>query len=348
MTPEDALRHAASGQLLPVYVVVGEERVLRDRVVAALREAALGGGLADFNEDKFTAGESDVDKVLSAARTVPMMANRRFCLVRSVERWDSQGGGEEKDSSKASPIEKLAQYTEEPVPTTCLVLVGSALDGRRKLMSLAKKKQLVVSCDPLDDRALGEFIMKAFRDKGHKVGHDIADLLAQLAGPELGHVSDVVERLSLYVGKADGKGAEITEDAVAACVARVRLADTWSLVDAVSARDLGKAMRLFADVYDPKDRGLPMLGALAWTVRQLARVATGIESGQSPDDAARTAGVPPFKAREIAMKAKGWRARELERWLTVLQETDLALKSSRRPADVILEDMLTRLMRRAA
>lgn len=344
MTPDLALRQAESGQLLPVYVVVGEERVLRDRVIAALREAALGGGLADFNEDKFTAGETDVDKVLSAARTVPMMANRRFCLVRSVERWDTAASGDEGEGSRQTPMEKLAQYTDDPIPTTCLVLVATALDGRRKLMSLAKKKQLVVSCDALDDRALGEFIMKAFADKGHKVGHDIADLLAQLAGPELGHVTDVVERLSLYVGK----NGDITEDAVATCVARVRLADTWSLVDAVSARDLGKAMRLFADVYDPKDRGLPMLGALAWSVRQLARVASGIESGQTPDEAARTAGVPPFRARDIATKAKTWRSRELERWLQVLKETDLALKSSRRPADVILEDMLTRLMRRAA
>jgi DNA polymerase-3 subunit delta len=346
VTPEEAIRQAESGQLLPIYVVVGEERVLRDRVVAALREAALGGGLADFNEDKFTAGEADVDKILSAARTVPMMANRRFCLVRSVERWDTPGSasGDDKEASRASPIEKLAHYMDEPVPTTCLVLVASGLDGRRKLVSTAKKKQLIVNCDPLDDRALTAFIAKAFAGKGHKVGHDVAELLAQLAGPELGHVMDVVERLSLYVGK-DG---EVTEDAVAACVTRVRLADTWALVDAVSAKDLGKAMRLFADVYDPKDRGLPMLGALAYTVRLLARVATGIESGQSPDEAARTAGVPPFKAREISFKARSWRSRELERWLTVLKETDLALKSSRRPADVILEDMLTRLMRRAA
>lgn len=347
MTPEEAISQAESGQLLPVYVVLGEERVLRDRVVAALREAALGGGLADFNEDKFTAGEADVDKVLAAARTVPMMANRRFCLVRSVERWDTAaaaGDDKDKDASRATPIEKLAQYIDEAVPTTCVVLVASGLDGRRKLMSVARKKQLIVNCDPLDDRALTAFILKAFQGKGHKVDHDVADLLAQLAGPELGHIMDVVERLSLYVGK----GAEITEDAVAACVTRVRLADTWALVDAVSARDLGKAMRLFADVYDPKDRGLPMLGALAYTVRLLARVATGMESGQSADEAARLAGVPPFKTREITFKAKSWRSRELERWLTVLKETDLALKSSRRPADVILEDMLTRLMRRAA
>jgi DNA polymerase-3 subunit delta len=350
VTPDEAIAQASSGALLPVYIVAGEERVLRDRVVTALRDAALGGGIAEFNEDKFTAGESDVDKILAAVRTVPMMAKKRFCLVRSVERWDSPGGeGSDKDDedggpSRMTPIEKIAQYTESPFDTCCFVLVATKLDGRRKLMAQAKKKKFLVSCDPLDDRALTQFVVKAIRDKGHTIQHDVAELLAEIAGPELGHVTDAIERLSLYVGV----GAPITEEAVSECVARVRLSDTWKLVDAVSGKDLGRAMRLFVDVYDPRDRGLPLIGALAWSVRQLARVATGIDAGQSPDEAARSAGVPPFRARDIADKAKTFRSRELERWLKVLKETDLALKSSRRPADAILEEMLTRLMRRAA
>jgi DNA polymerase III subunit delta len=49
VTPDEAIAQAKSGALLPVYLVCGEERVLRDRVVAALREAALAGGLAEFN-----------------------------------------------------------------------------------------------------------------------------------------------------------------------------------------------------------------------------------------------------------------------------------------------------------
>ena len=48
------------------------------------------------------------------------------------------------------------------------------------------------------------------------------------------------------------------------------------------------------------------------------------------------------------MKLRGFRPRELERWLVVVQETDVALKSSRRSADAILEEMFTRLCRRAA
>ena len=90
MTPSETIAQAKRGMLLPVYVLAGEERFLRDEVVAEIRAAALGGGIAAFNEDKFTAGEVDVDKVIvAAARTVPMMAPKRFVLVRGAERWDA-------------------------------------------------------------------------------------------------------------------------------------------------------------------------------------------------------------------------------------------------------------------
>jgi DNA polymerase-3 subunit delta len=63
MTPAQACAQAKKGELLPVYLVVGEERLLRDEVVAALRDASLGNGIAAFNEDKFTAGETPADKI---------------------------------------------------------------------------------------------------------------------------------------------------------------------------------------------------------------------------------------------------------------------------------------------
>jgi len=169
---------------------------------------------------------------------------------------------------------------------------------------------------------------------------DVAELLAAIAGPELAYVNDAIERLSLFAGA----NAPIDEAAVAECVARVRTADTWALVDAVGKRDLGLAFRILADVYDPRDRGLPLLGALAWSIRQLAKYQAATADGVAPDEAARKAGVfQPFRARELAQKARGFRAKEVERWLLVLSETDVALKSSRRAADAILEDMLTRM-----
>ena len=346
MTPAEAIAQAKKGALLPLYVVVGEERFLRDQVVTELRTAALGGGVPAFNEDKFQAGEVDVEKVVAAARTVPMMAPKRFVLVRGVERWDSardsDGDGEADDGKRGNtpPLDRLAAYAGEPVDSTCMVLVAEKIDGRRKLLTLGKKQGFVVACETLDARALPAWISERVRQKGHPMEPDAADLLAAIAGPELAYVNDAIERLSLYAGA----GNPIDEAAIADCVARVRTGDTWALVDAVGKRDLGAGLRILADIYDPRDRGLPLLGALAWSIRQLARYQAAIGQGVSADEAARKAGVfQPFRARELAAKARGFRPKEVERWLLVLAETDLALKSSRRPADAILEDMLTRM-----
>jgi DNA polymerase-3 subunit delta len=338
MTPDEAIKRAERGDLLPVWLLVGEERLLRDQALDAIVKSALAGGLAEFNTDKFTAGETPVDKVLSATRTVPMMAKKRVVVVRGIDRWDSEGDGD-------PPLDRLAEYAKNPVDSTCLLCVAEKLDGRRKLVALAKKQGFIVDCATVDGGKLPGWIKARAKAKGHTIDADVAELIAEIAGPELSYLDDVLERLSLYVGPNE----PITEDAVRECVTRVRLADTWKLVDAASTKDLGKVLTLFADVYDPRDRGLPLIGAIAWSLRQLLKLQIALEGGAGMDEAARRAGIyPAFRAREHAQKLKAFRPRELERWLIIVQETDFALKSSRRAADAILEEMFTRMCRRAA
>jgi DNA polymerase-3 subunit delta len=346
LTPDAAIAQARKGALLPVYLVTGEENFLVDQVVAEIRKAALGGGIPAFNEDKFTAGEAAIDKVLSAVRTVPMMAPRRFVWIRGAERWDANDAGDAGDGKRAAapPLDRLADYCASPVDSTCLVITSAKLDGRRRLSALARKNGFVVTCDPLDRGALLAWIERRCGTLGNPIEREVAELIAEIAGTDLARLGDVLERLSLFAGS----NAPITEEAVGECVARVRTADTWALVDAVGRRNLGEALRLLADVYDSRDRGLPLLGALAWSIRQLAKFQIALEGGASSDEAARRAGIfQPFRAREVEKKARLLRAKELERWLLVLAETDVALKSSRRPADAILEHMFVRLCQRS-
>ncbi len=340
VTPEQAIRDAQAGRVSPVYLVVGEERVLIDRVVAAVRSAALQGGVADFNQETLTAGEADVDRMLSAVRTVPMMAPRRFVLVRSVDRWDgatskSKAKDKEKESS-LQPMDKLATYASNPVDSACLMLLAAKLDRRRKLVTVAKKAGFLIECEPLTRNALPRFIEQEASQRGHAIAHDVADLLAEIAGPELSGVIDAVERLSLYVGE----GAKITEDDVAACVTRIRPSSVWELVGAVARRDAATALSVLMDVYEPQDRGLRLVGVLAWSTRQLLRFALALRSGATPDQAAVTAGASPYKARELAGQVKNLNSAEIERWLRVLAETDLALKGSRRPSRAVLESAI--------
>lgn len=347
MTPEEAIAEAAHGKLRPVYLVLGEERLLVDRVVSSLREAAGKGGVPGFNEDKFTAGESPVNAVLGAAKMMPMMAKRRFVLVRGLDRWEKKEGDDDapaptkKGKVVESPLDELAEYAKDPAPTTVMVLVSPKLHGQRRVVAGAKKGGYLVSCEPLSREALPRWIEKTARDKGHAIEHEVAELLAEIAGPELGYVSDCVERLSLYVGR----GGAITEDAVATIVTRVRQSSVWELLDAVGRRNTAAALAILADVFDQRDGGLKLLGAVAWGTRQMVKFDSALRAGADPREAAQRAGMAPFKAHDTARTLKGMSPATLPTWLRLLAETDLALKSSKRPAQAILETMLIEMCR---
>jgi DNA polymerase-3 subunit delta len=348
VTPEQAIEEARQDKLRPVYLVLGEERWLADRVTEALRDATRKGGIAGFNEDKFTAGEASAESIVNASRMLPMMAKRRLVLVRGLERWEKKSaddGGDDdapaETSRAASPLDQLAEYAKAPVDSTVLVLSATKLHGQRKLVTAAKKGGFVVACDPVDRRELPAFVERLAREKGHAIAPDVADLLAEIAGPELGYVADAIERLSLYAGE----GNPITEDAVAAVVTKVRQGTVWQLVGALGQRKLDRALAALADAYDARDGGLRLLGAVTWSVKQLVKFESAIASGASPDEAGRRAGVPPFKVREVSQVVRTVPRKTLERWMAHLAEADLALKGSRRPADSVLETMIISMCR---
>lgn len=339
MSPDEALLEAKSGKLRPVYLVAGDEGHLIDQTVKALREAVLSGGIPGLNDDSVQASPTNYSDVMAIARTLPMLSSRRWLLVRDIEKWE--GGKKEKADSKGT-LDAVVEYAAEPSDTTVLVLVAGKLDKRKRLYTTAKKDGWLVSCETPSRQELPGWVVERVKSRGNSIQRGVADLLAELLGPELGPVADAVERLCLYVGE----GQTITEEAVSACVVRLRTASVWQLLDAVGRRDIGLALRLFDDVFDPQDRGLPLIGTFSWATRQLIRFDAAKRRGASAADAAKAAGAPPFKARDIENQLRGLSPVAMTEWLEQVATADLALKGgSRRPPRATLEQMIIDLCR---
>lgn len=326
-------RAAQAGELRPFYLLVGEEQFLMRAAVATLRDATLAGGIEGLNYDQLDAGDVGVEAALSLAKTLPMMARKRFVLIRQLERWD----GKESKQKGVSALDRLADYANAPSESTVLVATVAKLDKRRRLYTLAKKQGSLVTCDPLATHELPRWVRERAKALGHAISADVAALLAELCGPELSQVNDALERLSLYVGANN----PITEDAAAECVVRVRPTTVWELVSAVGERDAGRALGALEQVYEPQDRGLRLLGVLAWQTRQLLKFESAVRQGASIEEAAKFAGAPPFKGRDLARQVKQIPREHLESWLPALARVDLELKGgSQRPPKAILEHAL--------
>src|SRR5690606_37855791 len=96
------------------------------------------------------------------------------------------------ESKNSAGLDALAAYAADPMPSTVLVLSAEKLHGSRRLMRAAKKEGFVVDCAALHKRELPGWIRRAAGDKGHELAQGIADLLAELLGPELGPVADAL------------------------------------------------------------------------------------------------------------------------------------------------------------
>lgn len=345
MTPDQAIAEAEAGTLRSVYLVAGEEPYLATAVLARLRKASLQGAVPGLNEHHFSGAEHGVGQVLAAARTLPMMSKRRLVSVQRLEEWEPKvSASDEPASSKsADAFDRLLEYAKNPSTTTTLLLSGRGLDKRRKLLVTARTQGWLVSCDPLERSELPGFVDKTARLLGGKFEEGVADLVAELAGPDLGAVADAVDRLCLYAGSEP-----ITEEMVSENVVRLRTKTVWELVAAVGRRDVGAALSALDDVFDPNE-GVRLVGLLAWSARQLLRFESAMTRGCSPAEAAQQAGAPPFKARELAQQVKNIPRGSLPAWLIILAEMDRALKGgSKLPAKSVLERGVLELCRNPA
>jgi DNA polymerase-3 subunit delta len=323
----DVTKRASKGSLDPVYVLVGTERLLIERVVDTVRKAVDSMGASGFNIEVFDGKGLDAARVISSARTLPMMADTRLVLLRHV------------DAMTPTEQTNLAEYLDDPCDSACLLITATKLDGRAKLSKAAKKAGVLIEAKPLRGRELREFIRAEATAREHNIAPQAIEALLDAVGDDLAAIDDAVERLSLFVGA----GQRIDADAVTMCVTRIRVESIWSLVDAIGLKDRRKGVAAAQSLLDDREPPLRLLAMVARQLRIVARMREALSEGLRPQDAAKRAGAPPFKAGDLTESARRFTADSLGDAFTLIAETDRALKGSKRPPDVILQDAVLQL-----
>jgi DNA polymerase III delta subunit len=267
LSPDACLAQIASGELAPVYFIVGPDAEAKARIVEALA-GTIEEDLRPFNLDRLHAAESKPDlrkqlwTVLDLARTLPMLVPRRVIVLSAAEKVlgairEAEGGSDE--------IEALEAYLKAPEPHATLALVtASEPDGRTKPVLLLEKHAAVVDCDPLGNAGDAAAWVKAeAAAEGVRIEPAATRLLAQLAGTDIQRLRAEFERALLF---ASGDGI-ITEAAVREVASAETSKDPWAMTNALEDRRAGEALRQLAMKFDAGEVPVMILGQLAWFVR---------------------------------------------------------------------------------
>ena len=162
LSPTKLSDRLAKGSVDPVYVVTGEQDLLRELSLERIQSAAVGTQTNAFNLERFDGEEADVERVIDGANMMPMMGGRRCILVRRALRYIENPRARSADVKKGSAPEFFLGYAENPSPHSVLVLeLQKKPDGRREAWKQLEKLVVVVQCDPPKSPEVARFFFSS-------------------------------------------------------------------------------------------------------------------------------------------------------------------------------------------
>jgi DNA polymerase-3 subunit delta len=324
------------GQFAPLYFFYGAEGWFMDELQRLAIEHALAPHERDFNLDVVFGPEASAPAVLSQCAQYPMMATRRVVVVRGFEKLDENA--------------LFKSYAESPSPHAVVLLLCASKPNLSAHPYRALKEHAVwADFQPLKDRQLPGWVEGRFRARRVETEAGAAQMLAEMAGPDLRALDAEVEKLVTYVGARK----RVERDDVLRAAGHSAEQNPFELQNALAAGDVPRALAiadgLLAQAGNRRCEALKIVGLLTAYVTKLWKLTGCLASGLPETQWARQIGVPPFYVREYAQAARRFGSPALRRAFEALLAADMELKGgSHRDERLILMLTLRRITARSA
>lgn len=302
----------------PLHLVLGDEELLVERAVAdVLRSARQRAGTADVPVSRMRAGD------VGAYELAELLSPSLFAEERIVE----LGAAAEAGKDAAAVIESAA--ADLPAGTVLVVVHsggGRAKSLANQLRSMGAQVHPCARITKVSERA--DFIRSEFASLRVKVDDETVTALLDAVGSDVRELASACSQLvadtggavdaaavrRYHSGKAEVRGFDIADKAVAGDVAGAAEALRWAMMR-------GEPLVVLAD-------------ALAEAVHTIGRV--GPQSGD-PYRLAAQLGMPPWRVQKAQKQARRWSRDTVATAMRLVAELNANVKGAVADADYALE-----------
>ncbi|MCB0392138.1 MAG: DNA polymerase III subunit delta [Bdellovibrionales bacterium] len=307
-----------------VALLFGDESYLISEALKLIRSRVVEEISSDFNYDNFFADADSTSKVRDTAEMLPMMAARRLVIYRDV------------DKLKEKNWEQLYDIIDNPIDTTCFVLVANKVDKRKKYYKACLKMGQIIELKKPYENQVPAWIDYIAYNHQLSLTRPAIDLLHQLVGNQLAELNSEMAKLKQFVG--DKK--EVNDQDVLKVVSRVRIDSIFDLTEAIGKKDRAKALTYLANLLDHGQNELAALSLILRHLRIIGSLQQGIKQGLRGAKLCAEVGVPSFFLQKYLQQCEKWNSQQISQAVKVLHETDKAIKSSPVSSHIWLENFI--------
>ncbi|EEH63935.1 putative DNA polymerase III, delta subunit [Gleimia coleocanis DSM 15436] len=302
-----------------------EESLFADRAVSLIRKNLLkadpGTEISTVEAATYESGQ------LAVAVSPSLFAESRFVYIPQVEQ------------ANTALVEDLLKYVTTPEPQVVILLRHNGGNSARKLLTELQNLQVPAYIAPklANDGERIKCVIDEARSLGGRIDNDAAAALVLAMRSELPEILAVVSQLV-----SDYPGEVITANLVEEYQAGKREVDGYEVVQAAIDGDLATALTHLRHALSCGVTGPSITGAMAFKLRQLAKVST------IPRRTAYEMGMAPFMVQKTQGSLRTWNEMALREAFRACAIADAEVKGESRDPVYALEKLLITVARRGS
>lgn len=273
--------HLAAG-VGPLYLISGDEPLLVDEALDALRAAARAAG-CDERQTHLAERGFDWQDLRAGLANLSLFASRQLVEIRLPTGKPGEAGARE-----------LVAIADAPPADKIVVVITPHLAGaaaRSKWVTRLAEAGVWLPLRAPDREALPGWLSARLRQAGLACEPEALDLLAARVEGNLLAARQEIDKLVLLA-----EGRRVTADTVRAAVADGARYDVFQLADAALGGDAPRAVRILRHLEQDGTGATLVLWSLVREIAALADIAQRVAGGEAPGRAMTAAGV--WRSRE--------------------------------------------------
>jgi DNA polymerase-3 subunit delta len=347
--PEEVLKDFKAKKYLPVYFLHGEEPFFIDQIIDFAEKNILSDEEKSFNLSVFYGKDVRLQDILDAARRFPVVAEKQVIIVKEAQEISDltkEESGAAKAKKSAEKENRLAKYSENPVPTTILLFAHKykKIAANTKLYKALEKNVSLVESKKIYDNQVPAWVTAYFEDCGFQATQGATAMISENIGNDLSRISGEISKLLLnFVGKAK---VTITEEIVSAHVGINRDYNVFELQKAIAQRNIVKSFRI-AKYFASNTKANPVIPIIANLYGFFLKVMLVHQcKDKTPGGIAETLKINRFFADDYLLASKKYSPDKVLHVISALRTADGQSKGigAMKSDAAILEELLCKIL----
>ena len=255
--------------LKPLYVIHGEEDLLRVEALDVLRQAARQQGY--LNREVYSADSASFDwqELLHAAGSMGLFADLKLLEIHIPGGKPGKAGGD--------ALQELAGRLPEDTAVVLMLPKLERAQMQANWFAALAKHGVVLEAKAVSGAALPQWIQGRLKQAGLEIEADALSLFAERVEGNLLAAKQEIDKLALL----HPRGHLLNMADAEAAVANVARFDVFQLAGAWMSGDAARTARLLEGLEADGEEPVMLLWALAEDIRILIRLTAALKQGQS-------------------------------------------------------------------